>query len=124
MKVFKIITIIFISLTVIQAWAFDGERDTIGKLKQDITLLNLLNGLNLTGEQTRGLLKLTREVALGAGLRYAYITNLPGHIGGDTYCPNCQKAIIQRAGFETLNIKLRNGRCIFCGVEVAGLWRI
>lgn len=69
-------------------------------------------------------LEMAREVALEAGLKFVYITNLPGHIGGDTYCPDCQKAVIQRAGFKTLNMRLRNGRCIFCDGEVAGLWKV
>jgi len=63
MKAFKITTLIIISLVfgVIQGWALDGEEGVIDQLKRDITLLNLLNGLNLTDGQTKELLKLARE---------------------------------------------------------------
>jgi len=59
-----------------------------------------------------------REIALNAGLKYVYVTNIPGHPGGDTYCPDCHNAVINRKGFDVVKINLRAGRCSFCGKEV------
>lgn len=61
-----------------------------------------------------------RKIAIDAGLRYVYVTNIPGHPGGDTYCPNCGSAVINRKGFDVVKINLNSGRCNFCGKEVTG----
>jgi pyruvate formate lyase activating enzyme len=69
-----------------------------------------------------GSLEIARTIAMDAGLRYVYVTNLPGHIGGDTYCHNCGRTVIQRAGFKVIAVKLKDGRCMFCNEEIPGEW--
>jgi pyruvate formate lyase activating enzyme len=44
-------------------------------------------------------LEKARAVALSSGLEYVYIGNIPGHEGGNTFCPRYKKLIIQRAGY-------------------------
>lgn len=61
-----------------------------------------------------------RNIALDEGLRYVYVTNIPGHPGGDTYCPNCSGAVINRKGFDVVKTNLKSDRCNSCGKEVAG----
>jgi pyruvate formate lyase activating enzyme len=63
-----------------------------------------------------------RQAALEVGLRYVYVGNVPGHEGNHTYCPNCGRLIIQRAGMSTEAIKIIDGRCGYCGAPIAGVW--
>ena len=37
---------------------------------------------------------------MDAGIRYAFVGNLPGHPGNHTYCPKCGKVVIKRSGFR------------------------
>lgn len=67
-------------------------------------------------------LEKARLTALSVGLQYVYIGNVPGHEGEHTYCPNCKKMIIQRAGFMIGEINLKSGRCKFCGKPIPGIW--
>ncbi|MCK4491641.1 MAG: hypothetical protein KAU03_03400, partial [Candidatus Altiarchaeales archaeon] len=44
-----------------------------------------------------------------------------GNVGDkkeNTYCPNCNKLLIRRSGMETLEYKIRDGRCPHCGREI------
>ena len=56
------------------------------------------------------------EIAKKAGLKYAYIGNVPGHKFENTYCSECGKAVIERFGFEITawNLDEKNN-CRFCG---------
>ncbi len=67
-------------------------------------------------------LEQVRQVALSAGLRYAYIGNLPGHPGQHTFCPGCGKAVITRTGFMVKKTDLRDGGCRWCGHPIPGIW--
>jgi pyruvate formate lyase activating enzyme len=66
-------------------------------------------------------LEAARELAMGAGLKYAYIDNVPGHPGNSTYCPKCRKMVIKRAGFSVLATELKGGHCRFCNEKIAGV---
>lgn len=63
-----------------------------------------------------------REIAIKAGVRYAYTGNVPGHAGESTYCPACKKMLVKRAGYSVLSNDIRNGKCRYCGVTIMGLW--
>ena len=69
-----------------------------------------------------GTLEAAREAALAAGIRYAYVGNVPGHPGNHTYCPGCGKIIIQRRGFLIEADHIRDGSCSACGTAIAGVW--
>jgi len=62
------------------------------------------------------------KIARAAGLEYVYIGNVPGHPGESTYCPKCTRMIVKRIGYEVLENKIKNGKCSFCGQEIAGRW--
>ncbi len=69
-----------------------------------------------------GRLQETREIGMKAGLKYVYIGNVPGHNGGNTYCPACGNVLVERAGF--LNIKnyhIKDGHCTYCGETIEGV---
>jgi pyruvate formate lyase activating enzyme len=67
-------------------------------------------------------LERARQWALDAGLRYAFVGNVPGHPGNHTYCPRCKKVIIERHGFFVAKNLISQGRCSLCGEPIAGVW--
>jgi len=67
-------------------------------------------------------LEQARKIAMDIGLRYVYIGNVAGHPGENTYCPNCGKILIHRYGYEILENNIKNGKCVFCGRKIPGIW--
>jgi pyruvate formate lyase activating enzyme len=67
-------------------------------------------------------LERTREMAIGRGIRYAYVGNVPDHPGNHTYCPSCGKAVIKRRGFFIAEMHVKNGLCAFCRAKISGVW--
>ncbi len=65
------------------------------------------------------------EIGQEAGLRYVYAGNLPGRVESyeDTFCPNCNRCLIERMGYVILSYELTSeGTCPQCGTEIAGVW--
>jgi pyruvate formate lyase activating enzyme len=67
-------------------------------------------------------LEKVREVALAEGIRYVYIGNVPGHEAENTFCPRCQRVIIERIGFQVNKIDIEAGKCKFCRNPIPGIW--
>jgi pyruvate formate lyase activating enzyme len=67
-------------------------------------------------------LERAREMAMSAGMHYVYIGNVPGHPGNYTYCPSCGKVVIRRTAYFVQDVKIKNGRCSYCGRKIAGVW--
>jgi len=63
-----------------------------------------------------------RETALGEGLHFVYVGNVPGHEGETTYCPGCGRAAVRRVGYRVEAVRLRKGRCDTCGTSIPGIW--
>jgi pyruvate formate lyase activating enzyme len=63
-----------------------------------------------------------RNIAMEAGLNYVYIGNVPGTEGENTYCPECEKPLINRRGFYILENHIKAGKCEYCGRSIAGVW--
>ena len=63
------------------------------------------------------------STAKKAGLKFVYIGNGPGHPAEDTYCPKCDRRVIDRQGARVRRLLLRGGRCPFCGTKIPGVWR-
>ncbi|NQU15528.1 MAG: AmmeMemoRadiSam system radical SAM enzyme [Desulfobacteraceae bacterium] len=63
-----------------------------------------------------------REVALSSGLEYVYIGNIPSHEAWNTFCPRCKKIVIQRMGYMIEAIRLKGGKCQYCGRPIPGIW--
>lgn len=68
-------------------------------------------------------LERARDIAIRAGLRYAYIGNVPGHPGEHTYCPKCGKMVIKRSGYNILENYVKTGRCEYCNERIGGIWQ-
>jgi pyruvate formate lyase activating enzyme len=67
-------------------------------------------------------LEMARKVALGEGLKYVYIGNIPHSESENTYCPKCGKLLIERLTYFVAQNNIENGRCKFCGQEIPGVW--
>ncbi len=68
-------------------------------------------------------LERAREIAISRGVKYAYIGNVPGNKGENTYCPECKKLLIKRTGFEIKEFNIKDGKCKFCGEKIEGVWK-
>ena len=67
-------------------------------------------------------LTLAREIAMSKGIRYAYVGNVPGHQGNNTYCPVCKNIVIKRRGYMILEFNMERGACKFCSCKIHGRW--
>jgi len=67
-------------------------------------------------------LEKAKQISQAEGIRYSYIGNVPGHNAEDTYCPGCDKKVIERAGYRILHRNIKDGGCVSCGHEIAGIW--
>jgi len=63
-----------------------------------------------------------RQIALDAGLHYAYVGNVHDFERESTYCPHCKTLLIGRDWFEISQYKLSGNRCPQCGTAIAGVF--
>ena len=64
-----------------------------------------------------------RDIAMGAGIRYAYVGNVPGHPANQTYCHCCGKVVIERLGFDVVGYHINAlGHCEYCDCAIPGVW--
>ncbi len=78
-----------------------------------------LNNLPSTPVKT---LKDAQSTARQAGLTFAYVGNVPGDSGENTFCPGCKKVIIERMSYIVTKIAIKNGRCGYCNRVIPGIW--
>jgi pyruvate formate lyase activating enzyme len=65
-----------------------------------------------------------REIARLAGLRYVYTGNVHDVQGSSTYCPSCEKLVIERDWYDIRGYHLSAaGACEFCGTQLAGRYQ-
>jgi len=51
------------------------------------------------------------------GMKYVYLGNV-GDERNNTYCPECGELLIERRGMQTLNNKIKDGKCPICGAKI------
>ncbi|MGD0822758.1 MAG: AmmeMemoRadiSam system radical SAM enzyme [Desulfomonilia bacterium] len=61
-----------------------------------------------------------REIGLSEGLNFVYSGNVMGHVGENTYCPNCKKLIIARKGYFIERIAMKGQACEYCSHIIPG----
>lgn len=60
-----------------------------------------------------------REIAGDAGLKHIYLGNMPYTSSNDpTMCPHCGAVLINRRGYHTSGINVKDGKCGSCGKKV------
>ncbi|NLZ52814.1 MAG: AmmeMemoRadiSam system radical SAM enzyme [Thermoanaerobacteraceae bacterium] len=57
-------------------------------------------------------IKAARDIAMKY-LDYVYTGNMAYDIGNNTYCPTCEKPIIERAGYK-IHSKVKDNKCPYC----------
>jgi pyruvate formate lyase activating enzyme len=67
-------------------------------------------------------LERSREIAMAEGIHYAYVGNIWGHKGENTFCPKCSTIVVERYGYRINAIRLNHGKCEKCGELIPGLW--
>ncbi len=65
-------------------------------------------------------LEQARQIGIDNGLRYVYLGNVPGHPAENTYCPRCEKLLIERHNYQILKYNLKGNKCKYCNQPVAG----
>lgn len=66
-----------------------------------------------------GTMTLAREIALKEGIKYAYVGNVPGNEGENTFCPSCKSLVIERIGYQIGRWNLdRDNKCLRCGSKI------
>jgi pyruvate formate lyase activating enzyme len=66
-------------------------------------------------------LRRAREIGQLAGLNYVYTGNVHDSAGGSTYCPSCDKTVIERDWYRIDAYHVRpDGSCEFCGARING----
>ncbi len=63
-----------------------------------------------------------RKIAMDAGVRYAYVGNVPWNEGENTFCHSCGKPLIQRRGFMIRKNRITDGTCPDCNTKIPGVW--
>jgi pyruvate formate lyase activating enzyme len=58
------------------------------------------------------------KIGKKAGLKYIYAGNLPDNDFESTYCPKCNKKIIERHGFFVSKIDIVGNKCRYCGEKI------
>jgi pyruvate formate lyase activating enzyme len=100
-------------------------RDAVGKETplhfSRFTPMYRLTNLPNTPVET---LEAAHAAAKRVGLEYVYIGNVPGHKYESTYCPKCGKMLIFRMGYFVGEVKIKKGKCAFCGYRIAGIWEV
>ena len=62
-------------------------------------------------------------IARAAGIRYAFIGNVPMDDANHTYCHKCGKRLIKRLGYLVReNLVTADGTCPACGTAIPGVW--
>ncbi|MDP2753288.1 MAG: AmmeMemoRadiSam system radical SAM enzyme, partial [Nitrospirota bacterium] len=74
-----------------------------------------MDDLNATPLTT---LEMAYDIAKKEGMRFVYTGNVPGHKYENTYCPECNALLIDRAGFRVSAIRIKDGKCPECGEGV------
>ena len=65
-------------------------------------------------------LLMAQDIAVKSGLRYAYVGNVLDNRHQTTYCHQCQRALIERRGYEIRKYELRDNKCASCRTLVPG----
>ena len=82
----------------------------------------LLKHLPVTPVST---LERAKAIADAEGLHFVYIGNVPGHPAQNTYCPQCRKIVVERAGFTANRLLVRkDGACPHCLHPIPGIWHL
>ncbi len=67
------------------------------------------------------ILKKARKIALDIGIKHSYVGNVFSAEENNTYCPKCNRLLIERSGFGIIKNSIKNSRCS-CKEKIAGVF--
>ncbi|MBI4712101.1 MAG: AmmeMemoRadiSam system radical SAM enzyme [Planctomycetes bacterium] len=67
-------------------------------------------------------LEQAHTIAKKNGLNYVYLGNVSPHTAESTYCPGCNKVVIERKGYTIGQYNVKEGKCTACGRPIPGIW--
>jgi len=62
------------------------------------------------------------EIGKRAGLRHVYVGNVMDADRESTYCPQCNRKVIERHWYNVRALWTQPGICPQCGTALAGVW--
>lgn len=62
-----------------------------------------------------------RALAMQMGIKFVYEGNIAS-AESDTFCPGCKRRIIRRSWHDTVENHVRDGKCVYCGTVIAGVF--
>jgi pyruvate formate lyase activating enzyme len=94
----------------------------VGELGPDIPfhILRFFSSYKYTGPDSTSLSGLVElwNLAKSLGLKYVYLGNVMDPRYGNTNCPRCGRAVIERVGMGVASTNLKGDRCAFCGEKL------
>jgi len=94
-------------------------RDNLGELTPwHVTRFHPLNEFTNLSSTPLATLEKAYQIGKGAGLRFVYLGNVPGHEYENTMCYSCGKMVVHRIGYDTQVVGLDGSKCKFCGAEL------
>lgn len=66
------------------------------------------------------------EIGKDAGLKYVYVGNIDDQTRESTYCPGCERVLIERHGYIGQHIRntlTEFNHCPYCQTTIEGVWR-
>ncbi len=63
------------------------------------------------------------DIAKSSGINHVYLGNVDDHEKQNTYCPNCNKIIVERSRFNAYKIFLSDDKCMYCNEVISGVWK-
>ena len=63
-----------------------------------------------------------RQIALDAGIQYAYVGNVNDHTNQSTYCHACGKRVIERDWYQLGAYKMVGQQCAYCNTPIPGVF--
>jgi pyruvate formate lyase activating enzyme len=72
---------------------------------------------------SQSVLESARNIALSEGLKFIYIGNVPGTDASNTHCPGCKKLLVERRGYQIIQVNIEQSRCKFCKELIPGIWQ-
>jgi pyruvate formate lyase activating enzyme len=102
-------------LTSIASWI----RDNLGELTPwHLTRFHPLHEFTHLSATPLATLEKAYHIGKGAGLKFVYLGNVPGHEYENTVCYSCGKMVVRRVGYDTEVVGLDGSKCRFCGAEL------
>ena len=67
-------------------------------------------------------LLMAKDIAKKQGIKHIYLGNTDLDDSGNTYCPRCNKLLIERRMFEVIKDNIKKNSCPYCNKKINGIF--